>query len=66
MMSRLMHTCTPHHSSARTDRLFTEFVGSSSMLASATLGREWLSQMDTAAQEAGLVIQYVHARLRLV
>ena len=29
------------------------------MLASATLGREWLTQMDTAAQTAGLVIQYV-------
>ena len=46
------HACGVH-------RLFTELVESPTMLASATLGREWLTQMDTAAQTAGLVIQYV-------
>ena len=50
---------TSWSSSLNPHRLFTEFVGSTSMLASATLGREWLTQMATGAQTEGLVIQYV-------
>ena len=40
------------------DWLFTEFVGASAMLTSATLPREWLMQMGAGAEKHGLVIQY--------
>ena len=54
IMNVVQHTWLP---SLNPHRLFTEFVGSTSMLASATLGREWLTQMATGAQTEGLVIQ---------
>ena len=39
------------------DWLFTEFVGTSATLSSATLSRQWLLQMGGAAEKAGLRIQ---------